>query len=75
MQRTETAKSVHPLAQVRFSAWVVGVAPLALTVLVVGANGIPEPGGAAVVIPMAVGAFLQISGTVLVFVISGRVAP
>jgi hypothetical protein len=62
------------LAQVRFSAWVVGVAPLALTALVVGANGIPEPGGAAVVIPMAVGAVLQISGTVLVFVISGRVA-
>ena len=62
------------LAQVRFSAWVVGVAPLALTALVVGANGIPEPGGAAVVIPMAVGALLQISGTVLVFVISGRVA-
>lgn len=62
------------LAQVRFSAWVVGVAPLALTALVVGANGIPEPGGAAVVIPMAVGAVFQISGTILVFVISGRVA-
>lgn len=62
------------LAQIRFSAWVVGVAPLALTALLVVSQGIPEPGGAFVIIPMVVGALLQITGTLLVFVISGRAA-
>lgn len=62
------------LAQIRFSAWVVGVAPLGLTALLVAAQGIPEPGGPLVVIPMVIGALLQITGTLLVFVISGRTA-
>ena len=60
------------LAQVRFSAWVVGVAPLALTAVVVGSQGIPEPGGAIVIVPMVVGTCLQVIGTAIVFVMSGR---
>lgn len=62
------------LAQVRFSAWVVGVAPLVLTGLVVLTQGIPEPRGAAIVVPMLVGLVLQVSGTLIVFVLSGRAA-
>lgn len=62
------------LAQARMSAWVVGVAPLALTGLILVTQGIPEPGGAPVVIPMVIGAGLQIAGTAIVFVVSGRAA-
>lgn len=60
------------VAQVRFSAWVVGVVPLILAALVVATRGIPEPGGAIIVVPMAVGVVLQVAGTVAVFVLSGR---
>ena len=60
------------LAQVRFSAWVVGVAPLVLTLLVVLTRGIPQPRGAIIVIPMVVGFVLQVTGTATVFVLSGR---
>lgn len=60
------------LAQVRLSAWVVGVAPLALTTIVLISRGIPEPGGAFVVVPIAVGALMQIAGMVVVFTVSGR---
>lgn len=67
-------KKRSSLAQIRFSAWVVGVAPLALTALVIAVRGIPEPRGAVVMIPMVVGATLQITGTALVFVISARAA-
>jgi hypothetical protein len=54
------------------SAWVVGVAPLALTGLLVIIKGIPEPGGASVVIPMVIGGSLQVVGTAIVLVVSGR---
>lgn len=67
-------KTRASLAQARMSAWVVGVAPLALTGLVVASRGIPEPGGAPVVVPMAVGAGLELVGTAIVFAVSGRAA-
>jgi hypothetical protein len=35
-------------------------------------KGIPEPGGASVVIPMVIGGSLQVVGTAIVFVVSGR---
>ncbi len=73
-QELRDAKKRSSLAQIRFSAWVVGVAPLALTALIVAVRGIPEPRGAVVVIPMVVGAALQITGTALVFAISSRAA-
>jgi hypothetical protein len=60
------------LAQVRFSAWVVGIAPLVLTGLVVLTQGIPEPRGAVILVPMVVGVVLQVTGTAVVFLISGR---
>jgi Flp pilus assembly protein TadB len=60
------------LAQARMSAWVVGLAPLALTGVLVMIKGIPEPGGASVVIPMVIGGSLQVVGTAIVFVVSGR---
>ena len=62
------------LAQARMSAWVVGVAPLALTALLLATKGVPEPGGAPVVIPMAIGGTLQLAGTAIVFVVSGQAA-
>ncbi len=60
------------VAQVRFSAWVVGVVPLILAALVVATKGIPEPGGAIIVVPMVVGVVLQVAGTIAVFILSGR---
>lgn len=62
------------LAQVRMSAWVVGVGPIALTLAMLGfRGGVPEPGGPIVVVPMVIGYALQIAGLLLVFRISGRV--
>jgi Flp pilus assembly protein TadB len=61
-------------AQSRMSAWVVGVAPLALTGLILITQGVPDPGGAPVVLPMVIGAGLQIAGTAIVFGVSGSVA-
>ena len=60
------------LAQVRMSAWVVGVAPLALTGIVVATRGIPEPGGAIIVVPMAVGFILEAVGMGIVLTLSQR---
>lgn len=53
-------------SQARFSALVVGVVPLAIAALVVGLRGVPEPGGAVIVVPMTVGAVLMIAGSAVV---------
>ncbi len=58
-------------AQARFSAIVVGVVPLVVAGAVVLLRGIPEPGGAPVVIPMAAGASLLLTGSVAVAWMSG----
>lgn len=60
------------LTQARMSAWVVGVAPLALTIGMVGFRGFPEPRSPMVILPMVVGASLQIAGMAIVFVVSRR---
>ena len=62
------------LAQVRLSAWVVGVAPLVLTGIVVATRGIPEPGGALIVVPMAVGFVFEVVGMSIVLMLSQRAA-
>ena len=62
------------LAQVRLSAWVVGVAPLAMTGVVVATQGIPEPGGAIIVLPMVAGFILEIVGMGIVLMLSQRAA-
>ncbi len=55
------------LAQVKLSAVVVGVVPLAASLLFLLLKGVPEPGGAAIVVPMLMGATLQLVGTAIVF--------
>lgn len=59
-------------AQARFSAVIVGVVPLAIAGLLVLFRGIPEPGGAVVVLPMATGTLFMVFGTALVVFLSGR---
>lgn len=60
------------LAQVKFSAVVVGVVPIAVSMGLLVLRGIPEPGGAAVVAPMLVGLALQICGTAVVFKVASQ---
>jgi Flp pilus assembly protein TadB len=50
-------------SQARFSALVVGGVPLIVAAVVVGVRGVPEPGGALMVIPMVVGAGLLLFGS------------
>lgn len=59
-------------AQARFSAVVVGVVPLALATLMVLVRGVPEPGGAPVIVPMVAGGVLMVTGTFLVVGASRR---
>lgn len=59
-------------AQSRFSAVVVGVAPLVVAVLITVVRGVPDPGGALVVVPMAVGAAMMVTGTLVVFAAARR---
>ncbi len=61
-------------SQARFSALVVGVVPLAAALLIVVVRGIPEPGGAPIVIPMLTGAALMVIGSAIVLSMSRRVA-
>lgn len=53
-------------SQARFTALVVGGVPLVVAFAIVAARGVPEPGGALVVVPMAVGAMLMLVGAGLV---------
>ena len=62
-------------AQAKFSAIVVGIAPLAVASLFVLARGVPEPGGGWVVGPMIAGATLMVAGAAAVAVMAGRAAP
>ncbi len=61
-------------AQARFSALIVGVAPLVVAIGIVAVRGVPEPGGAWVVGPMVVGAALMIVGTAVVLLGARRVS-
>ncbi len=61
-------------SQARFSALVVGVVPLAAALLIVLIKGVPEPGGAPIIIPMIVGATLMVIGSGVVLSMSRRVA-
>jgi len=62
------------LAQVKLSAVVVGLIPIAASFGLVALRGIPSPGGAVIVIPMVVGMALQIAGTAVVFRVASRAA-
>ena len=54
------------VSQARFSAIVVGVAPLVIAGLVVVTRGVPEPGGALTIVPMVAGAVLMLGGSATV---------
>lgn len=60
------------LAQVKLSAVVVGLVPIAVSIGLLALRGVPEPGGAAIVIPMLLGLLLQITGTAVVFRVASR---
>ena len=62
------------LAQVKLSAVVVGIVPMVVSVALVAVRGVPDPGGALVVIPMIVGLSLQLVGVAIVFAVAGRSA-
>jgi Flp pilus assembly protein TadB len=60
------------LAQVKLSAVVVGLVPIAASMGFLVFRGVPEPGGAAIVLPMLAGLILQITGTAVVFRVASR---
>ena len=60
------------LAQVKLSAVVVGLVPIAASIGLVALRGVPEPGGPAIVVPMVVGIALQVVGTAVVFTFASR---
>lgn len=62
------------LAQAKLSTVVVGLVPLAIGCAVLLLRGVPEPGGAAVVIPMVTGALMMATGAGVVLLVSRRVA-
>lgn len=61
------------VAQAKFSAVVVGVVPLVAALALVLVRGVPEPGGALILIPMVLGATMMIAGAAIVLVVSHRV--
>jgi Flp pilus assembly protein TadB len=60
------------LAQVKLSAVVVGLVPIAASIGLVVLRGVPEPGGPVIVVPMVAGIALQVIGTAVVFTLASR---
>lgn len=60
------------LAQVKFSSVVVGLVPIAVSLVLIVFRGIPEPGGPVIVVPMVAGIGLQLLGTAVVFRVASR---
>jgi len=61
------------VAQAKFSSVVVGVVPLVAALVLVAVRGVPEPGGALILIPMVLGAVMMVAGAATVFVVAHRV--
>lgn len=61
------------VAQAKFSSIVVGVVPLIAALALALVRGIPEPGGALILIPMMLGATMMIAGAATVLVVAHRV--
>jgi Flp pilus assembly protein TadB len=59
-------------AQARFSAVVVGIAPLAVTAGLIMMRGMPGDGSPIAVISVAIGAAMQVAGVAVVFVLASR---
>jgi Flp pilus assembly protein TadB len=60
------------LAQVKLSAVVVGVVPIIVSLALIVARGVPDPGGTVIVLPMVAGVGLQLLGTAIVFRVASR---
>jgi len=61
-------------AQARFSAGIVGIAPLVVTAGLFVLRGLPRDDGPIVIIPIALGVGLQLIGVLIVFVLATRYA-
>jgi Flp pilus assembly protein TadB len=59
-------------AQARFSALVVGLAPLAVTAGLIVVRGVPGDGSTVAIASIALGALMQIVGVAVVFVMASR---
>ncbi|MGI9666302.1 MAG: type II secretion system F family protein [Acidimicrobiia bacterium] len=73
-QRQQRRDAGVALAQAKFSAIVVGVLPLAIGVAIVLLRGVPEPGGAPVVVPMLLGSLMMVVGATVVLAVTKRVS-
>ncbi|MDK1019205.1 MAG: hypothetical protein QGD89_07380 [Actinomycetota bacterium] len=74
-EATELARQRRvALAQTKMSALVVGVVPIVVSAGLIALRGIPDPGGAVIVIPMVIGIALQLIGTAVVFNVAARSA-
>ncbi|MGI9642060.1 MAG: type II secretion system F family protein [Acidimicrobiia bacterium] len=60
-------------AQAKFSSLVVGVVPLVAGLALLLVRGVPEPGGALILIPMALGAAMMVAGAATVLAVAHRV--
>lgn len=59
-------------AQARFSAVVVGLAPLAITAGLIAMRGVPGNGSPVAVASIVVGASMQVAGVAVVFILASR---
>ena len=74
-EATELARQKRAsLAQAKFSEVVVGIVPVAVSAGIIALKGIPSPGGAIIVVPMAAGLALQVVGTLIVFRVASGAA-
>ncbi len=62
------------VAQAKYSALVVGIVPLVAAVGLIAIRGIPDPGGALIVVPMVVGGAMMAVGSGIVFTFANRAA-
>jgi len=59
-------------AQARFSAVIVGLAPLAVTVGLIALRGVPGDGNPIAVVSIVLGSMMQVAGVAVVFVLASR---
>lgn len=62
------------VAQAKYSALVVGIVPLVAAGGLVAIRGVPDPGGALIVVPMVVGGAMMAAGSGIVFALANRAA-
>jgi Flp pilus assembly protein TadB len=60
------------VAQAKYSAVVVGLVPLAAAIGLVVIRGVPEPGGALIIVPMVAGAVMMAAGSGVIFLMATK---